>query len=285
MNRKSKTLLPLFLLPLAKRKEKRVHQLIINTISMNRSLSHRDSTSSTRMETHLCWKVSYTGCRHWYWAWQNKGKDKSCFKIRTAKLRYHSWSWSFRTDSNRARPWVLTPFGRKDTLWRYIRDVYFRQYAHLFPSQLHLAGLLLFIQSEIVPLYSIMSTMGYGLLPMLALGAVGIFFSLKGGIGITVGLAAAAWASFSAGNFMDVLIKDTKDRKALVIYPLFLFYVSFTMIVIFWFEFIVNMLLIISYVTIISIYFIHFNILTLSWENHSIGKPYEPNARMLPSSI
>lgn len=85
-----------------------------------------------------------------------------------------------------------------------------------------------------VSLYSIMSIMGYGLLPLLPLGAVGIFVSLKGPIGIVVALATAAWSSFAAGNFMDVLIKDTKDRKALVIYPLFLFYVSFTMIVIFW---------------------------------------------------
>ena len=78
-----------------------------------------------------------------------------------------------------------------------------------------------------------MSTMGYGLLPMLGLGVVGVFVSLKSGLGIVVALAAAGWASFSAGNFMDVLIQDTKNRKILVIYPLFLFYVSFTMIVIF----------------------------------------------------
>lgn len=78
-----------------------------------------------------------------------------------------------------------------------------------------------------------MSTMGYGLLPMLPLGLVGVFVSLKGGLGIAIALACAVWSSFAAGNFMDVLIKDTKDRKGLVMYPLFLFYVSFTMIVIF----------------------------------------------------
>lgn len=76
--------------------------------------------------------------------------------------------------------------------------------------------------------------MGYGLLPMLLLGLVGIFISLKSGIGILVALGTAVWASFAAGNFMDVLIKDSRNRKILVIYPLFLFYVSFTFIVIFW---------------------------------------------------
>ena len=79
-----------------------------------------------------------------------------------------------------------------------------------------------------------MSTMGYGLLPMVGLGFIGIFISLKSGLGTIVALGAAFWASYAAGNFMDALIKDTKDRKALVISPLFLFYVSFTMIVIFW---------------------------------------------------
>jgi hypothetical protein len=75
--------------------------------------------------------------------------------------------------------------------------------------------------------------MGYGLLPMALLGLMGIFVSLKGGLGIIIALATAFWASYAAGNFMDALIKDSKNRKALVIYPLFLFYVSFTMIVIF----------------------------------------------------
>ena len=78
-----------------------------------------------------------------------------------------------------------------------------------------------------------MSTMGYGLLPMLGFGMIGIFLSLKSGLGIVVALAVSAWSSVAAGNFMDVLIRDTKDRKSLVIYPLFLFYVSFTMIIIF----------------------------------------------------
>jgi len=78
-----------------------------------------------------------------------------------------------------------------------------------------------------------MSTVGYGLLPMLGFGFVGIFLSLKSAVGIVVALAVSAWSSIAAGNFMGVLIRDTKDRKGLVMYPLFLFYISFTMIIIF----------------------------------------------------
>ncbi len=78
-----------------------------------------------------------------------------------------------------------------------------------------------------------MSSIGYGLLPILCIGVLGIFFTLKGSIGVALALGAAFWASIAAGNFMDMLIKDSKDRKALIIYPLFLFYVSFVVLVIF----------------------------------------------------
>ena len=47
-----------------------------------------------------------------------------------------------------------------------------------------------------------MSTMGYGLLPMLLLGFIGIFIQLKGMAGIVFGLALAAWSSFAAGNIV-----------------------------------------------------------------------------------
>jgi hypothetical protein len=75
--------------------------------------------------------------------------------------------------------------------------------------------------------------MGYGLLPMLLLGLIGIFISLKGGLGILVGILIAVWSSIAAGGIIDVQIKDHKNRKPLVVYPLFLFYISFVMIVIF----------------------------------------------------
>jgi hypothetical protein len=35
------------------------------------------------------------------------------------------------------------------------------------------------IQSDVIPLYSVMSTLGYSLLPMLALGLLGIVFEMR----------------------------------------------------------------------------------------------------------
>jgi hypothetical protein len=79
-----------------------------------------------------------------------------------------------------------------------------------------------------------MSTLGYGLLPMLLLGFIGIFKSLNNGFGVIIGLLIAVWSSSSAGNIVQVLMHNKdKDRKFLLVYPLFLFYVSFSMIVIF----------------------------------------------------
>ena len=89
-------------------------------------------------------------------------------------------------------------------------------------------------QVDIIPLYSIMSTVGYSLLPMLALGFCGIFVSLKGNIGILLSLGMSGWASVAASNIIEALMPQTEsNRKPLLIYPLFLFYVSFAMIIIF----------------------------------------------------
>jgi len=79
-----------------------------------------------------------------------------------------------------------------------------------------------------------MSTLGYALLPMLILGFFGIFTSMKGTAGILLSLGISGWSSLAASNFVEAMMKQTNsDRKPLLIYPLFLFYVSFAMIIIF----------------------------------------------------
>lgn len=89
-------------------------------------------------------------------------------------------------------------------------------------------------QVESIPLYSIMSTMGYAMIPMLILGFFSIFTAMKGPVGIILSLAVSGWSSLAASNFIEALMKQTEtDRKILLMYPLFLFYVSFAMIIIF----------------------------------------------------
>jgi uncharacterized protein YaaW (UPF0174 family) len=58
-----------------------------------------------------------------------------------------------------------------------------------------------FIQRVMVPVYNVMSILGYGLMPMLALGALNIFVSLKGPLGLIVGIACTAWSSYASTMF------------------------------------------------------------------------------------
>jgi hypothetical protein len=79
-----------------------------------------------------------------------------------------------------------------------------------------------------------MSSLGYSLLPMLALGLIGVIFDMRGSFGIFFSLLIAGWSSLSAGNVLEVYLREPhNNRKFLIVYPLFLFYLCFVMIVIF----------------------------------------------------
>ena len=77
-----------------------------------------------------------------------------------------------------------------------------------------------------------MSCLGYSLLPMLFLAILGIFFSLSNGLGVIFGVLMAVWSSLSCGGWIAILA-GRDDSKWMVIYPLFLFYLNFAMIIIF----------------------------------------------------
>jgi protein YIPF5/7 len=83
-----------------------------------------------------------------------------------------------------------------------------------------------------ISLYTIMSFMGYALLPMLFLAVVGIFTGLASGAGAVVGLGLAGWSSWVSSAWVGVAM-ELQESRVLVAYPLFLFYVSFAMIIIF----------------------------------------------------
>jgi hypothetical protein len=67
---------------------------------------------------------------------------------------------------------------------------------------------------------------------MLLLAFLGIFLSLNNALGILTSLCLSIWCSKAAGETVSVLL-SLESRKVLLIYPLFLFYLSFGMIVIF----------------------------------------------------
>lgn len=83
-----------------------------------------------------------------------------------------------------------------------------------------------------IPVYDVMSILGYGLLPMLVLGLVNIFIHLKGPLGLVLGVVCTAWSAYASTMFFEVVMK-LHNKKWLVAYPVFLFYLTFVLITIF----------------------------------------------------
>ncbi len=76
------------------------------------------------------------------------------------------------------------------------------------------------------------SVLGYCLLPLVATGLVGIFLPMDGPLGITLTTAAIMWCTWSASGIFCA-VGGMKGMRALVAYPLALFYVGFGIIAVF----------------------------------------------------
>ncbi|KAK3901321.1 golgi membrane protein, partial [Staphylotrichum tortipilum] len=76
------------------------------------------------------------------------------------------------------------------------------------------------------------SVLGYCLLPLVATGMVGIFVPMDGPLGITLTTAAIMWCTWSASGIFCA-VGGMKGMRALVAYPLGLFYVGFGIIAVF----------------------------------------------------
>lgn len=83
-----------------------------------------------------------------------------------------------------------------------------------------------------VPVYDVMSILGYALLPMLVLGAINIFLNLKGALGLIIGIGCSLWSCLAATAFFEVEMK-LNNKKWLIAYPVLLFYLTFVLITIF----------------------------------------------------
>ena len=76
------------------------------------------------------------------------------------------------------------------------------------------------------------SVLGYCLLPLLATSLVGIFLPMDKPVGITLTTAAIMWCTWSASGIFCA-VGGMKGMRALVAYPLALFYVGFGIIAVF----------------------------------------------------
>ncbi|KAH3899101.1 transporter YIP1 SCDLUD_004526 [Saccharomycodes ludwigii] len=76
------------------------------------------------------------------------------------------------------------------------------------------------------------SILGYSFLPLCILSGIGIFLSLHNIMGLIISLISVCWCTFSSsGKFMKVL--QLNNARALVAYPLFIFYTVFASMAVF----------------------------------------------------
>jgi len=87
-------------------------------------------------------------------------------------------------------------------------------------------------KEKVVELYTIMSILGYCLIPFIFLAAVTLVlpvFNIFGGI---LSFVIICWATYMATQFIDAVLSMT-HKKMLVAYPVFLFYMCFLLLAIF----------------------------------------------------
>ena len=90
----------------------------------------------------------------------------------------------------------------------------------------------LMCQRASIDLQRVVSVMGYGLLPIVALAAITVFFDLRGKAGIALGIVCVIWASYSATRFFEAGLQ-MRDARYLIAYPVLLCYAIFALITIF----------------------------------------------------
>lgn len=74
--------------------------------------------------------------------------------------------------------------------------------------------------------------LGYCLLPVIGLAAVGILHSLKGADGHLLGLVSVVWCTFSATRLFEEYLEMRRQRY-LIAYPVGLLYACFALITVY----------------------------------------------------
>ena len=111
-------------------------------------------------------------------------------------------------------------------------------------------------QQKSIGIFSVISIMGYGLLPIVVLAAIAITISLKyvcvlsqlvphgrswsvfvgvhlrGYFGLVVGFVAVGWATVTAARFFEKSL-NLLHQRWLIAYPVFLFYCCFVLMTVF----------------------------------------------------
>lgn len=76
------------------------------------------------------------------------------------------------------------------------------------------------------------SVLGYCFLPLCFLSLIGVFLSLDNTLGYALGAIFVAWSTWSSSAFFNSLLQ-LHDARALIAYPLLIFYTVFALMAIF----------------------------------------------------
>ena len=95
------------------------------------------------------------------------------------------------------------------------------------------SGLLLLMNvTNEVAFTTVVSVLGYCLLPIVGLAALGVGFSLQGWLGTAAAAAAVCWCSYSASKLF-VTAFNMQHQQLLVAYPCSMLYAVFALITVF----------------------------------------------------
>ena len=79
---------------------------------------------------------------------------------------------------------------------------------------------------------TVVSVLGYCILPIVLLAALGVLISLQGWLGTAVAIVAVAWCSISASKLF-VTAFNMQHQQLLVAYPCSMLYAVFALITVF----------------------------------------------------
>jgi hypothetical protein len=82
---------------------------------------------------------------------------------------------------------------------------------------------------EGIDLYTTMSIVGYGLLPVVFLAFIGVFMKLTGTVGTSLSILTVIWCTMTASRFLECAV-NMYHQRWLVAYPVMMIYICFVLI-------------------------------------------------------
>eukprot|EP00937_MAST-01D_sp_MAST-1D-sp2_P000120 g120.t1 len=87
-------------------------------------------------------------------------------------------------------------------------------------------------QTKEIGFFSVVSIMGYGLLPIIALASVAVFLSMRGYLGLLCSAITMGWSTYTSSRFFEKAM-DMYQHSLIIAYPVGLFYACFILLTIF----------------------------------------------------